>query len=179
MQSDSSEKPSFTKKKNTSSSAFFSLTFYRYIAICKPFLAQTVCTVNRAKRIIGGVWIFALIYCFPWLFLTTTYPILYKGYSNVQTCQFKLSREQYLGYFFADFIVFYVIPLLLSVILYFQIARILYKSQSASGGGGGLGCGSSSGNGNLTTDFSKPNAARVQVSTTTYHPLLPNILFSL
>jgi len=138
----------------------FVLCFDRYIAICKPFLAQTVCTVNRAKRIIGGVWIFAFIYCFPWLFLTSTFPIFYKGYSNVQTCEHKLSREQYLGYYFADLIVFYVIPLLLSVVLYSQIARILYKSQSSKSSG----CtGSSSGNGNLTTDLSKPNAARVQV----------------
>ncbi|ODN02260.1 Thyrotropin-releasing hormone receptor, partial [Orchesella cincta] len=144
---------------NASSLSLAAFTVERYIAICKPFLAQTVCTVNRAKRIIGGVWIFAFIYCFPWLFLTSTFPIFYKGYSNVQTCEHKLSREQYLGYYFTDIIVFYLIPLLLSVVLYSQIARILYKSQSSKSGG----CsGSSTGNGNLTTDLSKPNAARVQ-----------------
>ncbi len=136
---------------------------YRYIAICKPFLAQTMCTVNRAKKIIGGVWIFAFVYCFPWLFLTSTFPIFYKGYSDVKICEFKLSREQYLGYYFTDLIVFYVIPLLLSVILYTQIARILYKSQSSKSTTAAACTGSTSGNGNLTTDLSKPNAARVQV----------------
>lgn len=44
-------------------------TLCRYIAICHPMKAQTVCTVARAKRIIAGVWIFTCIYCMLWLFL--------------------------------------------------------------------------------------------------------------
>lgn len=41
----------------------------RYIAICHPMKAQTVCTVSRAKRIIAGVWVFTCIYCMLWFFL--------------------------------------------------------------------------------------------------------------
>lgn len=41
----------------------------RYIAICHPIKAQTVCTVSRAKRIITGVWIFTCVYCMLWFFL--------------------------------------------------------------------------------------------------------------
>lgn len=44
-------------------------TLCRYIAICHPMKAQTVCTVSRAKRIIAGVWIFTCVYCMLWLFL--------------------------------------------------------------------------------------------------------------
>ena len=45
-------------------------TVERYIAICHPMRAQTMCTVSRAKHIIAGLWIFTIIYCAPWLGLT-------------------------------------------------------------------------------------------------------------
>lgn len=117
-----------------------------------------MCTVNRAKKIITGVWIFALIYCFPWLFLTTTFPLHYYGFeTSILTCDFKLSRDAYLLYFGTDLLVFYVVPLLLSVVLYGLIARILFRSHTAKG--------SIKSNGPLQVDSSKTNAARVQVST--------------
>lgn len=47
----------------------FFLLMYRYIAICHPIKAQTVCTVSRAKKIIAGVWVFTCIYCMLWFFL--------------------------------------------------------------------------------------------------------------
>lgn len=134
------------------------LSIFRYIAICKPFLAQTVCTVNRAKRIIAGVWVFALAYCFPWLFLTQTYPLLYKGFANIESCEYKIERNQYLGYYFTDLILFYIVPLLLSVVLYGLIARILYRSHNSKSTTGT--------NGPLSVDCSKTNASRVQVSAT-------------
>ena len=91
--------------------------------------AQSVCTVKRAKKIIGGVWVFACCYTCPWLGLTTTEPIHYRGYTHVEMCTFKLSRKEYLGYFFADIVVFYLVPLLLSCVLYGLIARVLFNGQ--------------------------------------------------
>ncbi|RWS14633.1 thyrotropin-releasing hormone receptor-like protein, partial [Dinothrombium tinctorium] len=113
---------------NASSLSITSFTVERYIAICHPMKAQKMCTVHRAKRIIIAVWIFAFIYCFPWLFLTKVQPIYYKGYSNIETCTFALSRKHYLGYFFADLVLFYVFPLLLSCLLYGLIARVLFTN---------------------------------------------------
>ncbi|RWS30784.1 thyrotropin-releasing hormone receptor-like protein, partial [Leptotrombidium deliense] len=115
---------------NASSLSITSFTVERYIAICHPMKAQKVCTVHRAKRIIIGVWIFALIYCCPWLFLTKVEPIYYKGYCDIETCTFALSRKHYLGYFFADLLIFYVFPLLLSCLLYALIARILFTNNN-------------------------------------------------
>ncbi|XP_076355137.1 thyrotropin-releasing hormone receptor-like [Tachypleus tridentatus] len=114
---------------NASSLSITAFTVERYIAICHPMKAQLVCTVNRAKKIIIGVWLFACLYCSPWLFLTKTVPIYYKGYENMETCTFALSREHYLGYFFADLVLFYIFPLLLSCVLYGLIARILFTSE--------------------------------------------------
>ncbi|XP_035212605.1 thyrotropin-releasing hormone receptor-like, partial [Stegodyphus dumicola] len=114
---------------NASSLSITAFTVERYIAICHPMKAQMVCTVNRAKKIIIGVWIFAAIYCCPWLILTKIEPIYYKGHQNKETCTFALSREHYAGYFFTDLVLFYILPLILSCILYGLIARILFSNE--------------------------------------------------
>ncbi|XP_022244874.1 thyrotropin-releasing hormone receptor-like [Limulus polyphemus] len=114
---------------NASSLSITAFTIERYIAICHPMRAQMVCTVSRAKKIIIGVWAFACIYCSPWLFLTKTERIFYMGHTNKETCTFALSREQYVGYFFTDLILFYIFPLVLSCVLYSLIARILFTNE--------------------------------------------------
>lgn len=50
-----------------SSLSITAFTIERYIAICHPMKAQTMCTVSRAKRIIVILWIFTILYCSPWL----------------------------------------------------------------------------------------------------------------
>ncbi|KAG8196435.1 hypothetical protein JTE90_012260 [Oedothorax gibbosus] len=125
---------------NVSSLSITAFTIERYIAICHPMKAQIVCTVSRAKKIILGLWIFACFYCSPWLILTKIKPLPYKGIEDKVTCTFAMSRENYLGYFFADFVLFYVFPLLLSCVLYGLIARVLFtrdiqKSSNAKSNG--------------------------------------------
>uniref|UniRef100_A0AAY4DQJ2 Thyrotropin-releasing hormone receptor n=1 Tax=Denticeps clupeoides TaxID=299321 RepID=A0AAY4DQJ2_9TELE len=107
---------------NVSSCSITAFTVERYIAICHPMRAQTVCTVSRAKRIIAGVWVFTCIYCMLWFFLVD---IQVNSAGHVQ-CGYKVSRDLYLPVYLIDFAIFYVIPLLLAIILYGLIARILY-----------------------------------------------------
>lgn len=114
---------------NASSLSITAFTVERYIAICHPMKAQKMCTVHRAKNIITYVWIFAIIYCCPWLFLTVTKPVYYKGLTDIETCTFSLKREYYWGYFFADLVLFYILPLIISCILYSMIARILFTDN--------------------------------------------------
>ncbi|XP_070829134.1 thyrotropin releasing hormone receptor 2 [Chaetodon trifascialis] len=109
---------------NVSSCSITAFTVERYIAICHPMKAQTVCTVSRAKRIIAGVWIFTCVYCMLWFFLVD---IKVKPDGHVQ-CGYKVERELYLPIYLTDFAIFYVIPLLLAIVLYGLIARILYLS---------------------------------------------------
>uniref|UniRef100_A0AAY4DTD7 Thyrotropin-releasing hormone receptor n=1 Tax=Denticeps clupeoides TaxID=299321 RepID=A0AAY4DTD7_9TELE len=108
---------------NVSSCSITAFTVERYIAICHPMRAQTVCTVSRAKRIIAGVWVFTCIYCMLWFFLVD---IQHYNVLLLFFCGYKVSRDLYLPVYLIDFAIFYVIPLLLAIILYGLIARILY-----------------------------------------------------
>ncbi|KAK2148294.1 hypothetical protein LSH36_504g02013 [Paralvinella palmiformis] len=117
---------------NVSSLSITAFTVERYIAICHPMKAQTMCTVRRAKRIIVALWVFGLCYCAPWLGLTTTYVKAYRGGVHIEVCTFKLERDSYLTYYMADLVIFYVVPLLLTCILYGLIARILASSTLAA-----------------------------------------------
>ncbi|KAG7231153.1 hypothetical protein INR49_027193, partial [Caranx melampygus] len=109
---------------NVSSCSITAFTVERYIAICHPMKAQTVCTVSRAKRIIAGVWIFTCVYCMLWFFLVD----IQEDQDGHVQCGYKVKRELYLPIYLIDFAIFYVIPLLLAIVLYGLIARILYLS---------------------------------------------------
>ncbi|XP_035273172.1 thyrotropin releasing hormone receptor 2 [Anguilla anguilla] len=107
---------------NVSSCSITAFTIERYIAICHPMRAQTVCTVSRAKRIIAGVWALTCVYCLLWFFLVD---IQVNADQRVQ-CGYRVSRDLYLPIYLTDFAIFYVLPLLLAIVLYALIARILY-----------------------------------------------------
>uniref|UniRef100_A0A3Q2D3Q2 Thyrotropin-releasing hormone receptor n=1 Tax=Cyprinodon variegatus TaxID=28743 RepID=A0A3Q2D3Q2_CYPVA len=107
---------------NVSSCSITAFTVERYIAICHPIKAQTVCTVSRAKRIIAGVWIFTCIYCMLWFFLVD----IQVGHDGHVQCGYRVKRELYLPIYLIDFTIFYVTPLLLAIVLYGLIARVLY-----------------------------------------------------
>lgn len=116
---------------NASSLSLIAFTTERYIAICHPMKAHKMCTLGRAKKITRIVWMFAILYCSPWFGLIATRPLRYRGYPTISECVFTRPRNEYLAYFFADLLMFYVIPLLLSCVLYALITRTLLKRESA------------------------------------------------
>ncbi|CAN2389228.1 7 transmembrane receptor (rhodopsin family), partial [Pristimantis euphronides] len=109
---------------NASSCSITAFTVERYIAICHPMKAQTVCTVSRAKRIIAIVWFSTCIYCMLWFFLVD----IQVNKNQQVECGYKVSRNLYLPIYFTDFAIFYVIPLFVATILYGLIGRILFLS---------------------------------------------------
>jgi len=113
---------------NVSSWSITAFTVERYIAICHPLKSQRMCTVERAKRIIAGIWVFGIVYCLPWLGLTTL-NTEQRGETVVHICNVKLSREKYLLYYLTDLIVFYILPLLIAAVLYGLIARMMFKTS--------------------------------------------------
>uniref|UniRef100_A0A8C3SAX9 Thyrotropin-releasing hormone receptor n=1 Tax=Chelydra serpentina TaxID=8475 RepID=A0A8C3SAX9_CHESE len=109
---------------NVSSCSITAFTVERYIAICHPMRAQTMCTVSRAKRIIAFVWICTAIYCMLWFFLVD----INVNKSQHLECGYKVSRNLYLPIYLLDFALFFVTPLLVATMLYGLIGRILFAS---------------------------------------------------
>ncbi len=73
-------------------------TIERYIAICHPMKSKSICTISRAKKIIAGCWLFAIVYCSPWLRLTQTRTVCVQvgehgGEGRGITMQRILSRD--------------------------------------------------------------------------------------
>ena len=114
---------------NVSSLSITAFTIERYIAICHPMKAQTMCTIQRAKRIILALWTFGILYCAPWLVLTTTRTRYFADGSTIQSCTYRLGRQHYVAFYMADLVIFYVFPLLLTLVLYGLIGRILFKGS--------------------------------------------------
>ncbi|XP_075796015.1 thyrotropin-releasing hormone receptor-like [Pelodiscus sinensis] len=109
---------------NVSSCSIAAFTVERYIAICHPIRAQTMCTVSRAKRIIAFVWIGTSIYCLLWFFLVD---INVTQHQHLE-CGYKVSRNLYLPIYLLDFALFFVTPLCVATVLYGLIGRILFAS---------------------------------------------------
>eukprot|EP00061_Rhincodon_typus_P017158 g45729.t1 len=110
---------------NVSSCSITAFTIERYIAICHPMKAQFICTTSRAKKIILLVWAFISLYCMMWLFLLDIKHTSYKD-MTVVICDYRVSRKFYLPIYFLDFILFYIAPLVLAIVLYWMISRILF-----------------------------------------------------
>uniref|UniRef100_A0A1I7X976 Thyrotropin-releasing hormone receptor n=1 Tax=Heterorhabditis bacteriophora TaxID=37862 RepID=A0A1I7X976_HETBA len=107
---------------NSSSLSITAFTVERFIGICYPYRARTMCTVKRAKLIIFIIWVFSLIYHLPWMFLASV-----TVDSQGRFCDFKLERDQwqYKVLYLGDFSAFYVIPMFLNVVIYAKIAITL------------------------------------------------------
>uniref|UniRef100_UPI003AAF4AF6 thyrotropin-releasing hormone receptor b n=1 Tax=Centroberyx gerrardi TaxID=166262 RepID=UPI003AAF4AF6 len=116
---------------NASSCSITAFTIERYIAICHPIKAQFLCTLSRAKKIILFVWVFTSLYCVMWFYLSDIQELVYDNVTIV-TCGYKVPRQFYLPIYFFDFGIFFVLPLLLSAILYGLIARILFLNPLPS-----------------------------------------------
>uniref|UniRef100_A0A4X2JX62 Thyrotropin-releasing hormone receptor n=1 Tax=Vombatus ursinus TaxID=29139 RepID=A0A4X2JX62_VOMUR len=110
---------------NASTGSLTAFTVERYLAICHPIRAQSLCTVARAKRIIALVWLGTAAYCVMWLFLVDTREVAFADGVRVQ-CGYRVSRKLYLPVYFLDFALFYALPLGLATVLYTLIARILF-----------------------------------------------------
>ncbi|KAL6099488.1 trhr [Pungitius sinensis] len=116
---------------NASSCSITAFTIERYIAICHPIKAQFLCTLSRAKKIILVVWAFTSLYCVMWFYLSDIQQLVYDNVTII-ACGYRVPRKFYLPIYFFDFAVFFVVPLLLSAVLYGLIGRILFLNPLPS-----------------------------------------------
>ncbi|VDL95156.1 unnamed protein product [Schistocephalus solidus] len=97
----------------------------RWVAICHPMRAQTLCSVNRALKIIAGIWIFCAAYNLVWLFTLETQTVRYRM-GTYEKCTFKYARVYYGIVYLLDFLLFYALPLGLIFAMYLQITFQLF-----------------------------------------------------
>ena len=115
---------------NASALSITAFTIERYIGICHPMKAQIICTARRAKAIIASLWIFSILYNACWFYLATTYTQQLPNNKTIQSCTFRISREQYRAIYMVDLLLFYIVPLVLTCVLYTLIGLALRKSTN-------------------------------------------------
>ncbi|XP_055336456.1 thyrotropin-releasing hormone receptor-like isoform X2 [Paramacrobiotus metropolitanus] len=119
---------------NAGSLSILAFTMERYIAVMHPLKAQKVCTVERANKVIVAVWIFAVLYCSPWLGLTQiTRP--YPDKPDLPICDFRLSKDQYVYFFSADLLLFYILPLIVCAFVYIRIWYVFRRQKNVERSG--------------------------------------------
>uniref|UniRef100_A0A8C6SLQ5 Thyrotropin-releasing hormone receptor n=1 Tax=Neogobius melanostomus TaxID=47308 RepID=A0A8C6SLQ5_9GOBI len=116
---------------NASSCSITAFTIERYIAICHPIKAQFLCTLSRAKKIIVSVWVFTSLYCVLWFYLSDVEVHRYDN-ALVTICGYRVDRKIVSPIYFFDYGVFFMLPLILSAVLYGLIARILFLNPLPS-----------------------------------------------
>jgi len=114
---------------NTSALCITAFTVERYIGICHPIRAQSLCTHHRAKLVILSLWVFGVLYHSSWLYLATTFPYrLVDENLTIQTCTYRVERDEYAYIYMVDLVLFYILPLAVTCTLYTLIARTLCHS---------------------------------------------------
>ena len=120
---------------NVSSLSITVFTVERYIAICYPFEATHLCTMSRARRTAIAVWVFGIVYCSPWLYLAVLVPFERRSPDSevvtVEYCKSRFPKQSnvYNIFYAFDFTIFYVLPLVLSIVLYTLMGRVLMRSS--------------------------------------------------
>lgn len=111
---------------NTSSAFIAAITIERYITICHPQKALTLCTIPRAKICTQLIWTLNCLYSSMWLYLAKTEEV--SSSETQVVCGYRVKRKSYLPIYFVDLTVFFLVPLLLATIMFSLIARVLYSA---------------------------------------------------
>ncbi|GAA54553.1 thyrotropin-releasing hormone receptor, partial [Clonorchis sinensis] len=102
------------------------LQFQRWVGICHALRAHYMCTISRALRIVVLIWTFATLYNVPWMFIATTKQYG-SEFSSYEVCTFTYERTYYKTVYTFDLVVFYVIPVGVTSMLYSLICLRLFR----------------------------------------------------
>lgn len=107
------------------SCSILAFTLEQYIAVCGDY-SRRFHMSDRTNKYVLGIWICSVLYCAPWLGLTQVQPD--ADDHTRQQCELRLTRETYIGFFGADLLLFYVLPLIIALFVYTKIVLVLFKS---------------------------------------------------
>ena len=100
-------------------------TVERYVAICHPFLSQTMSKLSRAIKLILSIWLVALSFAIP---QALQFGLVQFGKPEIVMCMIKEVIIKHL--FELSTFLFFVVPMTLITILYALIGLKLRKSNT-------------------------------------------------
>lgn len=118
---------------NVSALSITAFTVERYIAISHPMRAKLICSVSRATKIIIALWIFSFMYSVLYVVMIDFTSKVYSDGESYQSCGYRQDRGQLIRVtYLIDVVLYYFIPVALSIVLYGLIGMVLFKSTKMS-----------------------------------------------
>ena len=115
---------------NGSIMTMLAISFERYYAICRPLEVLYTCTKSRAVKIIISVWVFSAISACPFFIISYTELSQFHRDSTMQlTCRSPIDTTWKDVYTLAIFVMFFLLPCIMLMLLYLYICRELLRSQ--------------------------------------------------
>ncbi|XP_025411369.1 orexin receptor type 2-like isoform X2 [Sipha flava] len=108
-----------------------SISIDRWYAICHPLKFKS--TTGRARTAIIIIWIVGLASDIPELLVLEAINKTKRMYIYLTQCEALWSQESETAYQIAKIIILYVLPLSLMSVTYYQIVRVLWKSDNIPG----------------------------------------------
>ncbi|XP_056631622.1 QRFP-like peptide receptor isoform X1 [Diorhabda sublineata] len=106
------------------------ISFERYYAICKPLKAGYICTKARASLICLLAWFVAAVFTSPIIGIAEFKHIEYFDGTKVPACHTLANTFWSALYFLGSVFLFFIVPLLLLIVLYFVIAKNLISNAA-------------------------------------------------
>ncbi|CAH1118947.1 unnamed protein product [Phaedon cochleariae] len=106
------------------------ISFERYYAICKPLKAGYICTKARASLICLLAWFIAAVFTSPMFGIAEFKHVEYFDGSRVHACHTLANTFWSALYFLSSIFLFFIIPLVVLLVLYFIIARNLMSNAA-------------------------------------------------
>ncbi|KAI1707485.1 7 transmembrane receptor (rhodopsin family) domain-containing protein [Ditylenchus destructor] len=104
----------------------------RYVAIVKPMKAKQVCSKRNMLLSILVIWTVSLIFESPNIFQYKYIPYRVVGANDTRAycANVYFGTSKMMWYRYAELIFTYVIPIILSAVIYFRICRTLWSTSS-------------------------------------------------
>ncbi|OXA52588.1 Growth hormone secretagogue receptor type 1, partial [Folsomia candida] len=109
------------------------ISLERYIAICRPLRANYTCTKHRAVALCIAIWIIGFVATSPMLAIAQHKTLRYIDRSIHNACLTQAHNFWAQLYFLSSIVIFFFLPLLTLIGLYWVISKNLMSDPSGAG----------------------------------------------